>query len=95
MTKFKTDIQIAQQATLEHINDIATKLNIPSQELELYGKYKAKIPLSFLNKEKINKANLILVTAMTPTPAGEGKTTTSIGLTEGLNKIGKSTTVVL
>ena len=95
MTKFKTDIQIAQQATLEHIDDIATKLNIPSQELELYGKYKAKIPLSFLNKEKINKANLILVTAMTPTPAGEGKTTTSIGLTEGLNKIGKSTTVVL
>ena len=95
MTKFKTDIQIAQQATLEHINDIATKLNIPSQELELYGKYKAKIPLSFLNQEKINKANLILVTAMTPTPAGEGKTTTSIGLTEGLNKIGKSTTVVL
>ena len=95
MTKFKTDIQIAQQATLEHINDIASKLNIPSQELELYGKYKAKIPLSFLNKEKINKANLILVTAMTPTPAGEGKTTTSIGLTEGLNKIGKSTTVVL
>ena len=59
MTKFKTDIQIAQQATLEHINNIATKLNIPSQELELYGKYKAKIPLSFLNKEKINKANLI------------------------------------
>ncbi len=95
MTEFKTDIEIAQQAQLNHINSIAQKLNIPSDELELYGKYKAKLPLRLLDQEKIEESNLILVTAMTPTPAGEGKTTTSIGLTEGLNKIGKSTTVVL
>ncbi|MBG16140.1 MAG: formate--tetrahydrofolate ligase [Crocinitomicaceae bacterium] len=95
MTEFKTDIEIAQQAQLNHINSIAQKLNIPSDELELYGKYKAKLPLRLLDQEKIEDSNLILVTAMTPTPAGEGKTTTSIGLTEGLNKIGKSTTVVL
>ena len=64
-------------------------------DLELYGKYKAKLPLSLINETKVKENHLILVTAMTPTPAGEGKTTTSIGLTEGLNRIGKSTTVVL
>ncbi len=91
----KSDIEIAQEAEIHHINTIAEKLNIPSDDLELYGKYKAKLPLKLLNKDKIKKGKLILVTAMTPTPAGEGKTTTSIGLTEGMNKIGRKTCVVL
>lgn len=93
--KFLTDIEIAQSCTMEHIRDIAAKLNIEEDDLELYGKYKAKLPLTLINPQAIKKNHLILVTAMTPTPAGEGKTTTSIGLTEGLNKIGKKTTVVL
>ena len=91
----KSDIEIAQEAKMNHINDIASKLNITEDQLELYGKYKAKLPLSLLDKNSIQNSNLILVTAMTPTPAGEGKTTTSIGLTEGMNKIGKSSIVVL
>ncbi len=90
-----SDIEIAQAAVLQHISKIAAKLNIPEDDLEMYGKYKAKLPLSLINQDKIASSNLILVTALTPTPAGEGKTTTSIGLTEGLNKIGKKTTVVL
>ena len=91
----KQDIEIAQEARIKPIIEIARNLGIPDDELELYGKYKAKIPLRFINEEKIKKANLILVTAITPTPAGEGKTTTSIGLAQGLNKLGKKATVVL
>ncbi|MGD1846347.1 MAG: formate--tetrahydrofolate ligase [Salibacteraceae bacterium] len=94
-TRFKSDIEIAQEATLQHIRDIAAKLNIGEDDLELYGKHKAKIPLDLIDEDKIAQNKLILVTAITPTPSGEGKTTTSIGLTEGLNKIGKQTTVVL
>ncbi len=94
-TKFPSDIEIAQAAKLKHINEIAAKLNISPDDLELYGKYKAKVPLSLIDPKKIAKGKLILVTALTPTPAGEGKTTTSIGLTEGMNKIGKRATVVL
>jgi len=90
-----SDIEIAQAAKLQHISKIASKLAIDEEDLEMYGKYKAKLPISLINQEKVNENNLILVTALTPTPAGEGKTTTSIGLTEGLNKIGKQTTVVL
>ena len=90
-----SDIEIAQANQMEHIRNIATKLNVQEDALEMYGKYKAKLPLSLLNPAKIASNKLILVTAMTPTPAGEGKTTTSIGLTEGLNKIGKQATVVL
>lgn len=90
-----TDLEIAQKATLQHINEIAAKLGVPEEDLELYGKYKAKLPNKLINSEKVNKNNLILVTALTPTPAGEGKTTVSIGLTEGLNKVGKQATVVL
>lgn len=93
--KFLTDIEIAQKNEMSHIKLVAEKLNIQEDDLEYYGKYKAKLPLSLIEDEKVAKGNLILVTAMTPTPAGEGKTTTSIGLTEGLNKIGKKTTVVL
>jgi formate--tetrahydrofolate ligase len=92
---FPTDIEIAQQNVMLHISKIANKLNISEDDLEMYGKYKAKLPLTLINKEKVEKSSLILVTALTPTPAGEGKTTTSIGLTEGLNKIGKKAIVVL
>ncbi|MBT8327091.1 MAG: formate--tetrahydrofolate ligase, partial [Bacteroidia bacterium] len=90
-----TDLDIAQKVEMNHINDIASKLNISSNDIEQYGKYKAKLPLNLINEEKIAKSNLILVTALTPTPAGEGKTTVSIGLNEGLNKIGKQSLVVL
>lgn len=91
----KTDIEIAQSADIKPIVEIAKQLNIDSDDLELYGKYKAKLPLKFIDEEKIKKSKLILVTAITPTPAGEGKTTVSIGLAQGMNKIGKQTTVVL
>ncbi|MBL4862631.1 MAG: formate--tetrahydrofolate ligase [Crocinitomicaceae bacterium] len=93
--KVVSDIEIAQAATMQHIKNIAEKINISEDDLELYGKYKAKLPLDLIDEKKIKSNHLILVTAMTPTPAGEGKTTTSIGLTEGMNKIGKKTTVVL
>ncbi len=95
MTTYKSDLEIAQAATLKPIIEIANSLGIKEDDLELYGKYKSKLPLRIIDDEKVKKSKLILVTAMTPTPAGEGKTTTSIGLCEGLNKIGKKTTVVL
>ena len=95
MKDIKSDIEIAQEAKMNHINEVASSVGISADDLELYGKYKAKIPIDLMNKSKISNSNLILVTAMTPTPAGEGKTTTSIGLTEGLNKIGKKALVVL
>lgn len=91
----KKDIEIAQEANIRPIAEIAAKLGIPGDELEMYGRYKAKIPLHFIDEERIKKAKLILVTAITPTPAGEGKTTTSIGLAQALNLLGKKTTVVL
>lgn len=90
-----TDIEIAQAVKMQHINDIAAKLGVDSNDIEQYGKYKAKLPLDLIDKDKIAKSKLILVTAITPTPAGEGKTTVSIGLHEGLNKIGKKSIVVL
>ncbi|MBL0314988.1 MAG: formate--tetrahydrofolate ligase [Flavobacteriales bacterium] len=92
---FPSDLEIAQNCKMQHINDIAAKLKIAVDDLEHYGKYKAKLPLHLINEDSVQKSKLILVTAITPTPAGEGKTTTSIGLTEGLNKIGKKATVVL
>lgn len=92
---FPSDLEIAQSCKMQHINDIASKLGIDIDILEHYGRYKAKLPLSLINEDKIKKSKLILVSAITPTPAGEGKTTTSIGLTEGLNKIGKKAAVVL
>jgi len=91
----KSDIQIAQEAPIRPIVEIAAKLGVREDDLELYGKYKAKLPLHLINEEKIKKAKLVLVTAITPTPAGEGKTTTSIGLAQALNKVGRKTTVVL
>lgn len=95
MATFPTDLEIAQNAKIKHINEIAAKLNVDVDHLEHFGKYKAKLPLTLINEDKIKQHHLVLVTAITPTPAGEGKTTTSIGLTEGLNKIGKQATVVL
>lgn len=94
-TKFPSDIEIAQKANMLHIREIGAKLGIEEDSLEMYGKYKAKLPLDLINDAKIAKSHLILVTAITPTPAGEGKTTTSIGLVEGLNKIGKKAMAVL
>ncbi|NVK08018.1 MAG: formate--tetrahydrofolate ligase [Tenacibaculum sp.] len=90
-----TDIEIAQAKELQHIKHIASKLQVREDDLEMYGKYKAKLPLNLIDEKKIKQNNLVLVTALTPTPAGEGKTTVSIGLTEGLNKVGKQATVVL
>ncbi len=91
----KTDIEIAQSAVIRPVTEIAGKLGLGEDDLELYGKYKAKLPLSLIDEKKAAKAKLILVTAITPTPAGEGKTTTSIGLAQGLNLLGKKATVVL
>lgn len=90
-----TDIEIAKQVTLAPIADIAAKIGISADDLELYGKYKAKLPLSLIDEEKMKGKKLILVTAISPTPAGEGKTTVSIGLSDGLTRIGKKTAVVL
>lgn len=93
--KHLSDIEIAQQAKMLPIVKIAERLGIDPDEIEMYGKYKAKLPLTLRDEKKIEKSHLILVTAITPTPAGEGKTTVSIGLNEGLNKIGKKAIVVL
>ena len=89
------DLDIARKVKLKHISEISEKFGLSADEIEMYGKYKAKIPLDKIDKKKAIKSNLILVTAISPTPAGEGKTTMSIGLSEGLNRIGKKTTVVL
>lgn len=91
----KTDIEIANSITIKPIYEIADKLGIDRDLLEPYGRYKAKLPLSLIDKSKIEGKKLVLVSAISPTPAGEGKTTISIGLTEGLNRIGKQATVVL
>ncbi len=92
---FPTDIEIAESANIQHIKNIAEKIGIAEDDLEYYGKYKAKIPLSYIDEEKVKKSKLILVTAINPTPAGEGKTTVSVGLNDGLNKIGKKSVAVL
>ncbi|MFO7756800.1 MAG: formate--tetrahydrofolate ligase, partial [Bacteroidales bacterium] len=91
----KSDIAIAQATKMKHITEIAGKLGVDKDELELYGHYKAKMPLKLIDENKVAKSKLVLVTAITPTPAGEGKTTTSIGLSMAMNRIGKKTTVVL
>ena len=93
---FPTDIEIAQAAHPLHITKVAAKLGISEDDLELYGKYKAKIsPQVIKNLKDKPNGKLILVTAITPTPAGEGKTTTSVGLTDGLNAIGKNACAAL
>jgi len=94
-TAHLTDLEIATQAKLQPVVEIARKLKINEDDLEQYGKYKAKLPLSLIDETKVAKSNLVLVSAISPTPAGEGKTTISIGLNDGLNKIGKNSMVVL
>ena len=89
-----TDIEIAQQSTMLPIQEVAAKIGIDADQLELYGKYKAKVDIHSL-RDLPRKAKLVLVTAISPTPAGEGKTTTSVGLADALNKIGKQTIVCL
>ena len=92
----KSDLEIAQERELLNITDVAAKYGIPEEELELYGKYKAKLSPSVYEKRKKEKdGKLILVTAINPTPLGEGKTTVSVGLTDALNRLGKKTTVAL
>ena len=91
----KSDIEIARETSLKRIEDIATSIGVPTEEINNYGKYIAKLPLSLIDEEKIKKSNLILVTAITPTKAGIGKTTVSIGLSLGLNRIGKKAVVAL
>lgn len=93
--KTMTDLEIANKSKLKPIQEIAQKLGIVADDLEMYGKYKAKLPLNIIDETKIDQSNLILVSAISPTPGGEGKTTMSIGLSEGLNQLGKKTTVVL
>ena len=91
----KTDIQIARECELLPIGEIATQLGIAPEEIEPYGRYMAKVPVSLIDEKQVKKSRLILVTAISPTKAGIGKTTVSIGLTLGLNKIGKKATVAL
>ncbi|WP_070089495.1 formate--tetrahydrofolate ligase [Merdimonas faecis] len=94
---FKTDIEIAQEAEMEVINEIADSLGIPDQYVENYGKYKAKIDYRYYNEALKDRpdAKVVLVTAINPTPAGEGKTTTTIGVADALNRMGKKTMVAL
>ena len=91
----KSDIEIARETSLKRIEDIACNIGVPTDEINNYGKYIAKLPLSLIDEDKIKKSNLILVTAITPTKAGIGKTTVSIGLSLGLNRIGKKAIVAL
>ena len=91
----KTDIEIARECKLSPIEEVARYIQIPEEELERYGKYIAKVPTHLIDNKRVAKSNLILVTAITPTKAGIGKTTVSIGLSLGLNKIGKKAIVAL
>jgi formate--tetrahydrofolate ligase len=93
---YKSDIEIAQEAKIEHIKDIAAKIGLTEDDIEYYGKYKAKIDYNLLKRYKDKKdAKLILTTAINPTPAGEGKTTTTVGLGDALRKLGKNTMIAL
>ncbi len=95
MATYKSDIEIAQSVTPEHIKIIAERAGVDDKYLEQYGNYKAKVDLALLNDDTKKDGKLVLVTAITPTPAGEGKTTTTIGLADGLRKIGKNVMVAL
>ncbi len=93
--EYKSDIEIAQACEMENINDIAAKAHVDEKYIEQYGKYKAKIDPKLLTETARKDGKLVLVTAITPTPAGEGKTTTTIGLADGLKRIGKDVTIAL
>ncbi len=93
---FKTDLEIAQECQMEHIRDVAAKIGIEENDLEYYGKYKAKVSLDLLHRnEKKEDGKLLLVTAINPTKAGEGKSTTTVGLGDALNRLGKKTMIAL
>lgn len=92
---YSTDLEIAQSVSIKPIQEIASKLDISDEAMEMYGRYKAKLPIKLIDEKKAEKSKLILVTAMSPTPAGEGKTTVSIGLNEALVQLGKKSIVVL
>ena len=92
---YLTDIEIAQQCEMKPITEIAKTANIDDKYIEQYGRYKAKVDYALLNETENKEGKLILVTAITPTPAGEGKTTTTIGLADGLRRIGKNVMVAL
>ena len=91
----KTELEIARECKLERIEKIAEKIGLPSDDLENYGKYIAKVPLKLIDAEKVPKSNLILVTAISPTKAGIGKTTVSIGLSMAMNRLGKKSVLAL
>ena len=94
--EFKTDIQIAQETEMRNIQEIAASAGLDSRYIELYGNYKAKVDYNLLNDKKDEKdGKVILVTAISPTPAGEGKTTTTVGLADALRKIDKNVLVAL
>ena len=97
MAEFKTDIEIAQEATPQHIREIAAKIGLTEDDIEYYGKYKAKVDYNLLATPRADgkKAKLILCTAINPTPAGEGKTTTTVGVGDALSKLGKKTVIAL
>lgn len=92
---FKSDIEIAQSVKPKHIREIAAKLGLSDEDIELYGRYKAKVDYNLLKKSTGKKAKLILTTAINPTPAGEGKTTTTIGVADALSRLGKKTIVAI
>ncbi|MCI7628819.1 MAG: formate--tetrahydrofolate ligase, partial [Blautia glucerasea] len=92
---FKTDIEIAQECEMKPITEIAEKAGIDDKYLEQYGKYKAKIDYNLLKESNKENGKLILVTAINPTPAGEGKTTTTVGLADAMQKMGKNVMVAL
>ena len=93
---FKTDLEIAQECKMEHIRDIAAKIGVGEEDLEYYGNYKAKVSLDLLHRnEDKEDGKLILVTAINPTKAGEGKSTTTVGLGDALNRMGKKTMIAL
>ena len=92
----KSDIEIAQEAKMLHIREVAEKIGITEDDLEYYGRYKAKLTEEYMKKASgAKKGKLILVTAINPTPAGEGKTTTSVGLGDALNRLGYKTVIAL
>jgi len=95
MNNFPSDLHIAQASPIRHIKEIAASIGISNDDLEYYGKHKAKLPHTLIDVEKIKQHHLVLVTAITPTPYGEGKTTMSVGLADGLNAIGKKAMAVL
>src|SRR3712207_2102761 len=91
----KTDIEIARSCNMRPIEDVAADLGVGGNDLERYGKYIAKVPTTLINPDKIKHSNLILVTAMSPTKAGIGKTTVCIGLSMALNRLGKKSVLAL